>query len=174
MVQGVCGILFCCIIPGTCIRPSLHNLPHTAVYLCVYAAVRPSVTGCIDVYLAGFALTNQFGPVAQQSHSIQVHLIYRYTASSYCTPFGVLSLFSSCCRFACLGQFSGKVVEPAGAETSMFGSDANALFDIIEKNKKKAAEAAAAANAALAADDADGDEGTGGDGDREGEIGGEA
>lgn len=53
-------------------------------------------------------------------------------------------------------QFSGKVVEPANAETSMFGSDANALFDVIEKNKKKAAEAAAAA-AALSA--GDGDEG---------------
>jgi len=50
-------------------------------------------------------------------------------------------------------QFSGKVVEQAGAETSLFGSDANALFDVIEKNKKKAAEAAAA----LAADDEDGD-----------------
>lgn len=58
-------------------------------------------------------------------------------------------------------QFSGKVVEPAGAETSMFGSDANALFDVIEKNKKKAAEAAAAALA-------------GGDEDEGGEEGGAA
>lgn len=56
--------------------------------------------------------------------------------------------------FSSLPQFSGKVVEPATAETSMFGSDANALFDVIEKNKK-AAEAVAAA-AALA--DGDGDE----------------
>eukprot|EP00752_Nemacystus_decipiens_P009301 g8312.t1 len=55
-------------------------------------------------------------------------------------------------------NFSGKVVEPASAETSMFGSDANALFDLIEKNKKKAAETAAAA--ALTADDEDeGEEG---------------
>ncbi|CAM9769356.1 unnamed protein product [Ectocarpus fasciculatus] len=65
-------------------------------------------------------------------------------------------------------NFSGKVVEPAGAATSMFGSDANALFDVIEKNKKKAAEAAAAAAAAA---DGDGDD----DGDEQGaEDGGDA
>ncbi|CBN74766.1 expressed unknown protein [Ectocarpus siliculosus] len=65
-------------------------------------------------------------------------------------------------------NFSGKVVEPAGAATSMFGSDANALFDVIEKNKKKAAEAAAAAAAAAA--DGNGDD----DGDEEGADGGDA
>lgn len=62
--------------------------------------------------------------------------------------------------FASFLQYSGKVVEPAGAETSMFGSDANALFDVIEKNKKKAAEVAAAATATAAGDgDEDGEEG---------------
>ncbi|CAB1107085.1 unnamed protein product [Ectocarpus sp. CCAP 1310/34] len=55
-------------------------------------------------------------------------------------------------------NFSGKVVEPVGAATSMFGGDANALFDVIEKNKKKAAEAAAAAAAADGNGDDDGDE----------------
>eukprot|EP00903_Cladosiphon_okamuranus_P012674 g11854.t1 len=52
-------------------------------------------------------------------------------------------------------NFSGKVVEPPTAETSMFGTDANALFDVIEKNKKRAAEAAATAAAAA---DGHGDE----------------
>ncbi|CAM9783845.1 unnamed protein product [Ectocarpus sp. 4 AP-2014] len=66
-------------------------------------------------------------------------------------------------------NFSGKVVEPAGAATSMFGSDANALFDVIEKNKKKAAETAAAVAAAAAAADGNGD-----DGDEEGADGGDA
>ncbi|CAM9469988.1 unnamed protein product [Scytosiphon promiscuus] len=63
-------------------------------------------------------------------------------------------------------NYSGKVVEPAGAASSMFGSDANTLFDVIEKNKKKAAEAAAAV--ALGAGDADGN----GEGEGEGEEGG--
>ncbi|CAN0482223.1 unnamed protein product [Ectocarpus sp. 12 AP-2014] len=67
-------------------------------------------------------------------------------------------------------NFSGKVVEPAGAATSMFGSDANALFDVIEKNKKKAAEAAADAAAAAAAANGNGDD----DGDEEGADGGDA
>lgn len=58
-----------------------------------------------------------------------------------------------------LRQFSGKVVEQAGAETSLFGSDANALFDVIEKNKKKAEEAAAAL--AAGEEDEDGEDGEG-------------
>ncbi|CAM9142412.1 unnamed protein product [Laminaria digitata] len=55
-------------------------------------------------------------------------------------------------------NFSGKVVEPAGPTTSMFGSDANALFDVIEKNKKKAAAAAAEAASADGADAEEGEE----------------
>lgn len=66
-------------------------------------------------------------------------------------------------------NFSGKVVEPAGPTTSMFGSDANALFDVIEKNKKKAAAAAAEA---ASADGADADEGEEEEEREEGESGG--
>lgn len=71
-----------------------------------------------------------------------------------------------------LEKYSGKVVEPAGAASSMFGSDSNALFDVIEKNKKRAAEAEAAAAAALGGGDADGDgeEEEGEEGGREGEA----
>lgn len=108
-----------------------------------------------------------------------MYLICTASSISLCrlTFFFLVSLFWFWrCPFPCRAQYSGKVVEPAGAETSMFGSDANALFDVIEKNKRKAEEAAAAADAAaLAADgDSDDDEVGGVDGNGEAVGGGEA